>query len=405
MPAITSTPSKPVRYRPERTVKTRRKRRKIILQSKEPTSVAHGNTKGLPTLPVELHLEILLYLPSVPIPCPSSRILPSEYRDRFDAIFALSQTCSALYHVYHPLLWKSIEVCAVRRRPSATRMLAKKMATELVFQAEVVTVRAPHLAEFVQVFNVALTTFSSLTVYKEFVRCLQCLPNLHTLQIISFPDRSEGKGFDKSMNSLRCAFAQAWLRSVETLTLPFELLSPMRVDTSFPNLRHIAILHRREYGVRYTNKDVLRLIPRSIYSLCGDPVMLDLLRQSTQRKSGYEFFVEQFPHLRITPKVCFQYFRPGPHSKDIGAYIKLLRASLRNWAHRCPELHTFQLLESNDAVDLISMDAVVDIAKDVLSDHLKAHENIVEGRINVWRDYPPPLCPYRVVLVRRPSPD
>ncbi|KAF9043856.1 hypothetical protein BDZ89DRAFT_1128176 [Hymenopellis radicata] len=373
MPATTATSRKPVRYIPERAVKKRRK-------------ISPGNPKGLPTLPVELHLEILSYFPSVPIPCPRSGILPAEYRDRFDAIFALSQTCSALYHVYHPLLWKSLE----------------KMATELVFQAEVVTIRAPHLAEFVQVFNVALTTFSSPTVYKEFVRCLQCLTNLHTLQIISFPDRSEDKGPEDSMQSLQYAFAQVLLPSITTLTLPFELLSPTRAWVTFPNLRHIAILDWREYNMGYTNTDVLRLIPRSIYSLRGDPVMLDLLGQY---KSVYEFFVEQFPHLRITPKVCFQYFRDEPHSKDIGTYIKLLRASLRSWTHRCPELHTFQLLEFNNAVDLISVDAVVDIAKDVLSNHLKAHENIVEGRINVWHDYPPPLCPYRVVLVRRPSLD
>ncbi|KAF9017070.1 hypothetical protein BDZ89DRAFT_1117784 [Hymenopellis radicata] len=336
----------------------------------------------------------------------SSGILSAEYRDRFDAIFALSQTCSALYHVYHPLLWKSLEVCAIRCRPSKARVLAKKMATELVFQAEVVTIRAPHLAEFVQVFNVALTTFCSPTVYKEFVRCLQCLPNLHTLQIISFPQRWEDKEPEDSMQSLHYAFAQAWLPSKETLTLPFELILPTRVGVTFPNLRHIAILDwpdSSEHRMRY--RDGLRLIPRSIYSLCGGPVLFNLLHHSTERNAVYEFFVEQFPHLRITPKVCFQYCHQQPHSKDIGAYIKLLRASLRSWTHRCPELHTFQLLEFTDDVNLISVDAVVDIAKDVLSDHLKAYENIVEGRINVWRAYPPPLCLYRVILVRRPSPD
>ncbi|KAF9043872.1 hypothetical protein BDZ89DRAFT_1155908 [Hymenopellis radicata] len=391
MPATTATSRKPVRYIPERAVKKRRK-------------ITPGNTKGLPTLPLELHLEILSYFPSVPIPCPSSGILPAEYRDRFDAIFALSQTCSALYHVYHPLLWKSLEVCAIRCRPSKTRLLAKKMATELVFQAEVVTIRAPHLAEFVQVFNVALTTFCSPTVYKEFVRCLQCLPNLHTLQIISFPDRSEGKGPEDSMQSLQYAFAQARLPSVTTLTLPVELLLPMRVEKTFPDLRHIAILDWSAYGtVRHTNRDILQLIPRSIYSLCGDPLMLDLLGQ---QKSIYEFFIERFPHLRIMPKLCFAYFRYEPHSTDIGAYIKLLRASLLSWTHKYPELHTFQLLELNEGTDLISVDAVVDIAKEVLSDHLKVHENIAEGRINVWRHcYAPALCPYRVVLVRRPSPD
>ncbi len=142
MPATASTPRKTVRRRPEKTLK---KRRKVTPQP----SVGHGNTKGLPTLPVELHLEIISYIPSVPVPCPSSGILPGEYRDKFDAMYALSQTCSALYHVYNPLLWKSLDVCAIRDRPHQSRLLAKKMATELVSQIEIVTIRAPHLAEFV----------------------------------------------------------------------------------------------------------------------------------------------------------------------------------------------------------------------------------------------------------------
>ncbi len=146
MSATTATPRKTVRRRPEKTLK---KRRKITPKSTEVT-FGHGNTKGLPALPVELHLEIISSIPSVPVPCPSSGILSGEYRDKFDAMYALSQTCSALYHVYNPLLWKSLEVCATRDRLNKSRSLAKKMATELVSQIEVVTIRAPHLAEFVQ---------------------------------------------------------------------------------------------------------------------------------------------------------------------------------------------------------------------------------------------------------------
>lgn len=111
----------------------------------------YTNTKGLPILPYELHTEIISYLSSTPVPCMEFGISRPEYRERFDTMFALSRTCSALFHVYHPLLWNDIEACAVRTETDVTSDdFEKEMARELIYQAELVTIRAPEFAQRVQ---------------------------------------------------------------------------------------------------------------------------------------------------------------------------------------------------------------------------------------------------------------
>lgn len=140
-----------------RTMAPRRTRRKTVAVADAESDLAvtpsdcinHDNSKGFPTFPYELHMEILSYFLSVPIPCMDIGILPAEYRDKFDAIFALSQLCRTLRHMYHPLLWQSMEACALR----SGRAKNKAMATELVQQAEIVTVREPELAQSVRSVN------------------------------------------------------------------------------------------------------------------------------------------------------------------------------------------------------------------------------------------------------------
>ncbi len=95
---------------------------------------------------MELHLEILSYITSVPIPYMGFGTLPEEYRVKFDVMFALSQTCRALYHMLRPLLWHTLGACVL---PQVVRK-SKAMATELVLWMEVVTIRAPALGSLVR---------------------------------------------------------------------------------------------------------------------------------------------------------------------------------------------------------------------------------------------------------------
>ncbi|KAK0186858.1 hypothetical protein F5146DRAFT_962288 [Armillaria mellea] len=193
--------------------------RKIFSQAEQ--DARHGaNMSGLPALPNELLLEILSYWPSIPVPAKDRRVFSERYMQRFHALLALSQTCRSLRSVFLPLVWQRLEACASRKpglgpsTPFYHRKRAlpweKEVATELVRQFEVVTVRDPTLAVYVNTISVTLSRFSADTVYLEFARCLTLLPNLHTLQIL-------GIG---SFKDLREAFHQRVFKSVKTLVFP-----------------------------------------------------------------------------------------------------------------------------------------------------------------------------------------
>ncbi len=101
---------------------------------------------GLTTLPLELHLDILSHLSCTPVPCVSRDTL--DMRERFDSIFALSKTCSALRRVYHPLLWSNLDARGWRRVPRKRESVAQVVDEDVRLCAKVL--RAPDLAELVQ---------------------------------------------------------------------------------------------------------------------------------------------------------------------------------------------------------------------------------------------------------------
>ncbi|KAF8869945.1 hypothetical protein CPB85DRAFT_1261911, partial [Mucidula mucida] len=105
---------------------------------------------------------------------------------------------------------------------------------------------ASYLAELVQVFNVALSDFSSKVVYKWLARCLPRLPNLHTFEILLFPTYTRNPYVIDSVcaDHFQEAFSEMKsLTRVHTLTLPKHLLRLIDMKRAFPALRHIAI-HR-----------------------------------------------------------------------------------------------------------------------------------------------------------------
>ncbi|KAF8992141.1 hypothetical protein BDZ89DRAFT_1173084 [Hymenopellis radicata] len=110
-------------------------------------ALVDANSNGFPTLPVEIHLEILSHLSCQPIPCTYSKALGDT--DRFDAISALSRTCRALHNVYNPLFWRTVEARGWRCREHDGSLPEVYIAQDLRAYSSVLT-RAPHLAEFVQ---------------------------------------------------------------------------------------------------------------------------------------------------------------------------------------------------------------------------------------------------------------
>ncbi|KAF9025729.1 hypothetical protein BDZ89DRAFT_1161620 [Hymenopellis radicata] len=296
---------------------------------------ADANTKGLPTFPMELHLEILSYLPSVPIPCMQSGILPEEYRIKFDTIFALSQTCRVLYHLLKPLLWETLEACALRNPGHESQA---RMAQELVHWLEVVTIRTPALASYVCVFNVTLTAFSPRNVYKEFTRSLKLLPNLHTLQILaSFPGNHEK---DTCLSFLSDAFrpfrGDITLPTIHTLTLPvcvYENIVASDGHRIFPNLRHLNLteIDQEYYPIIFPS------CTQEIHSLQLS-VFINLWDRHIQS------FVNKFPHLRITPRLRIWYRRSSLESEAefTRRYTTAVRKTFQTLS-RLTRLHTIRL--------------------------------------------------------------
>ena len=112
------------------------------------------NTSGLAVLPDELLLEFVSHLPSPP--APSKKHEPNDamaYMEQRDLFFALSMTCRRFRRFFRPYVWRRLEVTsgmhigATILRPRTGR---EAYATELVRQLEIVTIRDPSLAEYVQ---------------------------------------------------------------------------------------------------------------------------------------------------------------------------------------------------------------------------------------------------------------
>jgi hypothetical protein len=124
-----------------------------------------ANSTGFPALPTELLLEIVSHFPAVPIPSDDGRyiIYPAPYLEKKRILRALSQMCRSLRSVFLPYVWQRIEVCASHMlsyeyrigplwpdKRRLGRLMAQELATELIAQLEIVTIRDPALAQHVK---------------------------------------------------------------------------------------------------------------------------------------------------------------------------------------------------------------------------------------------------------------
>ncbi|KAF9039446.1 hypothetical protein BDZ89DRAFT_1129340 [Hymenopellis radicata] len=236
-----------------------------------------ANSRGLPVFPYELHLEILSYCPSLPVPKIRAEkdYKKSDYRTRYETARSLSQTCSALRAVYLPLAWQDLDLL-----PGA-RSNQRNFAIETIARLEMVTVRAPFLAQHVRSVSVVLTNVSPMAVYSEFVEHLLKLPNLHTLQILKIPATAT------CLDALKDAFEDVTLPSVHTLNI--HAYEAHIIMNSFPNLGSL-------------------LSPLHLFAFRGSvarsfPTIEDL--QFRVNKCYIEFAIQRFPNLRITPWIFF----------------------------------------------------------------------------------------------------
>jgi hypothetical protein len=121
----------------------------VLSDSNTPPAKALAvNTKGLPTLPDELYLEIISCYPASPIPIPRNIRHPDINKQgavRRQVLFALSQTSVNLRRFFLCYLWQRIEVCATH-----APIKSRKLALELIRQLEIVTIRDPSLAKYVE---------------------------------------------------------------------------------------------------------------------------------------------------------------------------------------------------------------------------------------------------------------
>ena len=139
-----------------------RKQRKA--DSKDTESEKRGvNTSGLAVLPDELLLEIVPHLPSPDSPELSEKHSDEDvraYEQQRDLFLALSMTCQHLRQLFRPYLWRRLEVTSGMRigetilRPQSGKKGETAYATELVRLLEIVTIRNPSLAEYVQYVSI-----------------------------------------------------------------------------------------------------------------------------------------------------------------------------------------------------------------------------------------------------------
>ncbi|KAJ7117988.1 hypothetical protein C8R43DRAFT_98899 [Mycena crocata] len=222
------------------------------------------NTTGLPALPLEILLEIISHFLSVPSPCKVQHVLSCAYLERPHALRALSETCKRLRSAFLARAWERIEVCASRRVSESysyrkhdydstydretnlwSNELAIELATELVRQMEVVTIRNPALAQQVKTVTIVLSEWCSDTVLPDFFASLSQLPNLDTLQILYAPPGSDKYVLGHRYPSVRTLVLSgnvsqfmAYCPNVERIDV-FRLISflPRLTPQQFPRLR------------------------------------------------------------------------------------------------------------------------------------------------------------------------
>ncbi|KAF8816621.1 hypothetical protein BYT27DRAFT_7333267 [Phlegmacium glaucopus] len=273
------------------------------------------NTRGFPTLADEIYLEIISYLPSVPIPTPitsESPLYPEIRRSRHETLLSLSQTSRSLRRFFWRYLWQRIEVregmkirdqddtsegsSYLTRSDPWSSKARERYTIELVRQLEIVTVRNPQLAQYVNYLDIFIGEYSINTV-AELARCLSLFSNLHTVQIdvtIS-SGRSLGRVFERTFKK----YSYPQIRNV------FVMFFNQSLIASCPEARHIGFTRR------------WALLPSLLQTIIDHCPRLEVLEDPGDffwKYDTYRLMVDNFPNLRtitISPLVITSIAHPS----------------------------------------------------------------------------------------------
>ncbi|KAF9045309.1 hypothetical protein BJ165DRAFT_1476619 [Panaeolus papilionaceus] len=230
------------------------------------------NSRGLPALPDELLLEILLYLPCVP------KVTSSLERDsrwvRREVLLSFSLLCKNLRRFALPFIFETIEVYTGTRVARCTKGrsvilggskdsygVSKEFAVELLHQLHFVTIKIPELRFKVRAILVELRGHRLEEVSEELFRCLPLFPNLSTIQLAinlptSFYDvRRSNSQIDPTL------FAELSLPSVHTLIVD----SLPDFVSICPNVKHVHFCARFGINPYATLSDQQRLRIETLY--------------------------------------------------------------------------------------------------------------------------------------------
>ncbi|KAL1743242.1 hypothetical protein HDZ31DRAFT_41389 [Schizophyllum fasciatum] len=198
---------------------------------------ATPNMTGLPTLPIELLLEIIDYFAEVTPMTPEAELYiypsPPTYVERRSALASLTRTCRSLRGKVLPLLWKDVQAFAstksIRTKSwrGSWREWRQNVNLRLICQC-LMLLEVPTIAQYVETVTIALTDFST-DALPLFASTLSRLPNLKTLHIVHL-------AYD--CYHLLNVFEAQNLSTVTTMVLPVVPLSAGALLRSCPNVEH-----------------------------------------------------------------------------------------------------------------------------------------------------------------------
>ncbi|KDR72797.1 hypothetical protein GALMADRAFT_101124 [Galerina marginata CBS 339.88] len=232
-------------------------------------------------------MEIVSYFKALPIPMTLvyGHYLPSDYLERTDTLRALSQTCRLWRNTFFPLLWQRLETCATHSQSGAWYQV---FGESLIRKSFLVT-ENPEIAAHVRSMSVILSRYSTSTVLPAFIRAIEALPSLTTLQILS--------AHHKMTTSLKKAFEGHVFPQVKTVVVPSYAHNILR---SCPEVKRVICI----------NHDASKLVS----AIAKECKKVEELEGFYGNESSMKRLAKATPNLR---SIKFTVFMPAAHLQPL----------------------------------------------------------------------------------------